>query len=519
MPAMHGIMASGVNRLRPHALAASAGWIAGFGFAPYGLWLATEGGLAVFLALVASERRPVQAAIQGWLFGLGLFVPALSWLFSGLSTANEPVLALLGPLILMAGLALFPAVVALVIASSRASVLLRLVVLAPALWVLGEWIRHQGALAFPWLTVGYTQIPSGPLAGFAPVLGILGVSLATLVCAGLLAWMVVAVQPRKRRRAALAIGVIVLGGIVAARVEWTVPSGKPLAVALLQGNAPMTEKFSRGETARALRTYAALAARSAAPLIVMPETAFPLFEHQLPRDFLAFLRKLAWERQGDVVVSYFRTPSADTPYHYVSSARSVGVSGEQIYDKQHLLPFGEFVPFGRWLRPIYERMAKVRMLDTSPGAPDQGSRVLGGERVALRMCYEDAFGNERRQGIAQSKLLITLVNDSWDDATVPMHQHLQVSQARALEAAKPVLRAANTGWTVAIDHHGRVTDALPPETVGTLATRVQPRAGTTPYVLAGDALPMGLVGMGLLLSGMAERRARTTPERIGGRPA
>ncbi len=451
---------------------------------------------------------------MGWLFGLGLFAPALSWLFSGVSGAREPVLALLGPLTLMAGLALIPAAAAVVVAASRASLFVRLVVLAPALWVSGEWLRHQGTLAFPWLAVGYSQVPDGPLAGFAPLLGILGISLASLVCAGLLAWAAADRQRPRRVAAVTAAALILLAGMGAGRIEWTQPRGKALTVALLQGNAPMTEKFSPEETARALRTYAALAARTAAPLVVMPETAFPLFEHQLPPDFQTFLDKLAWERQGDVVVSYFRARPGGKRYEYTSSTRSLGVSGDQVYDKQHLLPFGEFIPFARWLRPVYERMAKVRMLDTSPGEPNPGSLVLGGERVALRMCYEDVFGNERRQGIAQARLLITLVNDSWDGATVPMDQHLQISQARALEAAKPMLRAANTGWTVAIDHHGRVTHALPPETVGALMTRVQPRAGATPYVLAGDALPMGLVGMGLVACALAEANARTVSRRV-----
>jgi apolipoprotein N-acyltransferase len=125
------------------------------------------------------------------------------------------------------------------------------------------------------------------------------------------------------------------------------------------------------------------------------------------------------------------------------------------------------------------------------------------------MCYEDVFGNERREEGAHSQFMLTLVNDSWDGDTKPMSQHLQISQARALETAKPILRAANTGWTAAIDHHGQVSVALRPESVGALVTKVQPRVGTTPYVIFGDSLPMGLVGFGVLIAGLAERRARS----------
>ncbi|MEO1767802.1 apolipoprotein N-acyltransferase [Thiobacter aerophilum] len=484
--------------------------MAGLRFAPHNLWPATLLGLAGLLALLARQRRPLGAAIVGGVFGLALFMPSLWWLFSGVDRSQEPVLALLGPLALIAGLSSLPAAVAALVGAARLPLSLRLTVLAPALWVSSEWLRHQGALAFPWLTVGYAQVPDGPLAGFAPLLGILGVSLATMVCAGWLAWAAVARQSRTRVAAVAVVVLVLVAGAAAGRIEWTTPSGKSVTAALLQGNAPMREKFSPEDTARALRTYGALAARSEAALVIMPETAFPLFEHQLPAGFQRFLEALAWARQGDMLVSYFRRRAEGTPYDYVSSTRSLGVSGNQVYDKQHLLPFGEFIPFARWLRPLYERMAKVRMLDTSPGAPHPGDLVLAGTRIALRMCYEDVFGNERREAVAQSQLLVTLVNDSWDGATAPMDQHLQISQARALEAGKPLLRAANTGWTVAIDHHGHVLDALPPQTVASLITRVEPRTGSTPYVLAGDALPMSLVALGLMVCALAETRARAS---------
>lgn len=496
--------------------AVGAGAICELGFAPYGIWPLTIIACAFYFAMALKIGKTAQAFIFGWFFGVGFFTAGLLWLFSGVGGERVPFLAVLLPLILIFGLALFPAVISVLVSSSRAPVFVKAAVIGPAIWVIGEWFRHQGALAFPWLTIGYTQIPGGPLAGYAPILGILGVSLTTLICSGLLSVAAVRGPFQQRFGALLAAALLIVVGLGFGKIDWTSPVGRPLRVALLQGNAPMTEKFSVKESGRALKAYATLAAQSDVPLIVLPETALPLFERQIPQDYYAFLRNLALERNGDIVISHFRDKPGSNKNEYLSSARSFGVSGEQFYDKQHLLPFGEFIPFSVWLRPVYERMAKVRMLDTSPGQMNQGSFIFGGHRVAIRMCYEDVFGNERRESLGQSQLLLTLVNDSWDGDTKPMSQHLQISQARALEAAKPILRAANTGWTVAIDHQGQVMDALQAETVGALVTKVQPRVGTTPYVVSGDALPMGLVGFGVLIAGMAEWRVRSNQKQLTG---
>ena len=489
------------------AAAAAAGMAAGLGFAPYRAWPATALACAVWLALASRERRVPRALLTGWLFGLGLFAPGLSWLFTGLDLRPHPLLAVAGPASMIAALALLPAGVAGAAAAARIAPALKQTLLVPALWVVTEWLRHQTALAFPWLALGYTQVPAGPLAPFAPMVGVLGVSFLLLICAGLIASAVAPGPAAARRRALFALAAMLLAASVAARVSWTAPQGAPLRAALLQGNVPLTEKFTPTQTKRALLTYAALAARSRAPLVVMPETALPLFEHQLPPDLVAYLGRLATERGGDIVLSHFRR-GPGPGLGYFSSAHVLGVSGEQRYDKRHLLPFGEFVPFPELLRSAYERITKVKMLDTSPGSPIQGGLVLAGRRAALRMCYEDAFGSEHREEIARAGFLVTLANDSWDGATAPMDQHLQISQGRALEAAKPLLRAANTGWSAVIDRHGRILAWAPRLEAVLLEAEIQPRGGVTPYLRLGDALPLGLAGLALLFCAAAEWMAR-----------
>lgn len=500
-------------------LAMSAGVVSGLGFAPYGLWAGTVAGCAWFLWRAAKPQRAGAAFGGGWLFGLGLYGPSLFWLLQGLNHKAEPVLASIPPLLLIAGLALFPAFVAAILAKTTVSRTAKLTLLAPGLWTVAEWLRHQSDVAFPWLTLGYTQIPNGPLASYAPVIGTLGISFLLVLWGGLLVLLAGQDSWVSRRNFLAAVAAVPLVGASLGLVQWTRPVGAPVRAALLQGNAPLLDKFTVAETGRALKTYVDLAAATDAPLVVMPETAFPLFERQIPKGLTQFMASLASERDGDIVVSHFRS-NPKVPSQYFSTVHAFGVSGDQSYDKRHLLPFGEFVPFGRLLRTPYERISKVAMLDTSPGARNQDALVLAGHPVALRLCYEDAFGSEHRAETARAGFLLTLVNDSWDGARTPMHQHLQISQARALEAAKPLLRAANTGWTAATDYRGRVTDALPPDTVGALEVTIQPRRGVTPYVYLGDALPMSIALFALLFAGISASCADSSkqPPREVGKP-
>lgn len=470
------------------------------GFAPFRLWAVSLAATAAFVTLLLRRSGVIHGLAAGLLFGLGVFTPSLSFLFSGLDYSIPH--ASIWPLTVIVGLASLFAVFGAVLSASRLPATVTLLCLAPVLWLALEWLRHQGPLAFPWLALGYSQIDGSPLAGYAPVFGVLGVSFFSVLCAGAIALLP---HRGKRRYAVCLIAGIFTVGWVLRESSWVDASEPSITVSALQGNVPTHEKFPYEYLHRSLDRYLSLAKQSTAKLIVMPESALPLLESDLPGGFRDQLAHIANSNGGDLVYGALGADASGTAYH--SSAFSVGVSGRQRYDKVHLLPFAEFVPLPALLRPHYERVARVPLLDTVPGAANQGALTLAGTRVAIRMCFEDAFGNEQRAAIAESAMVLSMVNDDWHGHPLPVEQHLQVAQARALEAGRPIIRVSNTGWTAAIGPDGRIKDALTPHSADSLTATVQPTTGLTPYMRFGDGL-IGLVAALILVANLSIVRNR-----------
>ena len=170
---------------------------------------------------------------------------------------------------------------------------------------------------------------------------------------------------------------------------------------------------------------------------------------------------------------------------YANSAVSLGASPEQRYSKSHLVPFGEFVPPGfSWFLSI----ADIPMSSFTPGAPKQPPMNIAGQKIAVNICYEDAFGEEIIRALPEATLLVNLSNVAWFGDSLAPAQHLQIAQMRALETGRMMLRATNTGMTAIVGVDGEVQGVLPPFTRGALRGNVQGYTGTTPYVRWGNAL-------------------------------
>jgi apolipoprotein N-acyltransferase len=168
----------------------------------------------------------------------------------------------------------------------------------------------------------------------------------------------------------------------------------------------------------------------------------------------------------------------------------------QRYDKSHLVPFGEFVPFGfRW----FVNLMSIPLGDFTRGTSKQKPFVIDGQRLAPNICYEDIFGEELLpavRGIAGTQdgatILANFSNLAWFGDSWALRQHWQMSRLRAIETSRPMLRATNTGATGAIDHRGRDIAQLPPNRVGVLDTTIQGQQGLTPYVRMGNGLILGI---------------------------
>lgn len=479
---------------------AAAGAAAVAGFAPFGVWPLPVVSLAILFALLARTTSTRAGFALGLAWGLGFFLAGISWIYVSLSVYGgmAPWLAALATFLFCAFLALFPAAVGAIQARWPGSASLRLLGVMPLAWTATEWVRGWLFTGFPWLVSGYSQVPASPLAGYAPLIGVYGVSSIVALIAAFLAWAALFAATWRMRAWTLAgIFAVGIGGQALGGVNWTTPDGPPTSVALLQGNIPQDMKWRPEKTLATLETYARMAAASPARLIVMPETALPLFEHQLPGEYREALISLGRQNEGDILAGL---PTGSFDDAYFNSVISFGVAPSQRYHKVHLVPFGEYIPLKALWGWVIE-VLHIPLSDFARGTPDQRPLAIGGQRVAANICYEDVFGEEIIRQLPEASVLVNVSNLAWFGDSFAPWQHAQSSQMRARETGRMMLRATNTGLTAIIDARGYIVASLPLFTAGSLKGEIQGYTGSTPYVRWGNA-PV-LFGWGILGAALA----------------
>ena len=502
----------------PLLLALIAGAVTVFGFAPFALSALPLVTLASLLLLWQSAPTPRAAAWIGFAFGAGLFGIGASWVFIALNTFGgmPAALAAIGTAAFCAFLALYPAAVGWIATRLTAEGSWQRALSAAALWALAEWARSLVFTGFPWLSLGYAALPGGrpsPLAGYAPIGGVFMVSLAMSVVAAALALAIDRLASGARRRAFAFLGVAVLtvaGGAVLLHSEWTVEAGEPLAVSLVQGNVAQDLKFDADFTARTFELYADLVESSRGRLVVLPESAFPVLADEVPDAVLLRIIATVVPRKGDAIIGLFTTePSLEPggPPRYFNSVVSVGTAPPQLYRKRHLVPFGETIPLEPVVGWFIRRILAIPIGSQARGDPNPPPLALAGERIAVDICYEDAFGAEIRTTVREATLLVNVTNDAWYGRSLAALQHNQIAAMRALESGRPLLRATNTGITSAIGHDGREIARLPWFTRGVLEVEVVGRQGITPYVRFGDPLA-GAIAAALLCIALVGARSQ-----------
>ena len=495
---------------RAACIALFAGASLPLAFAPVGWFpLAIIAPAVLFYLCYASSPR--QALILGYVFGVGFFGVGVSWVaisfyrFGGMSGT----LSVAATVLFVLFLSLFPSALAWL--SRRVFFAVNHVVyfmlVMPALWVLFEWVRGWIFTGFPWLNLGYSQTDS-PLGGLAPIIGVYGISWAVVLSAGILlvAWW------EAGRHRLLSLGaLILLWGISGLlwQLNWSEPNGEPMTASLIQGNVPQNLKWRPDQRAPTIDLYTRLSReRWDRDLVIWPETALPAYLHQA-EVFLQGLAREARDNGGATLLVGLPVMSETDHDQYYNGVVRVGVGGDgegmasQVYRKSHLVPFGEYIPFESVLGRLLE-ILQVPMANFSRGATRQPLLTLtkakgepGSEqKIAVSICYEDAFGEEVIRGLPEATLLVNVSNDAWFGDSFAPHQHLQMARMRSMETARPMLRATNNGVSAMIDHTGTVLARSPQFKVAVLDGEVQPRSGTTPYVIVGNwPVLMGLLGV------------------------
>lgn len=491
--------ASGRYRLADLA-ALVAGGVLPLAFAPFGWWwFAVLGPAVLFHLWMACPPR--RAAWLGWLFGVGMWGGGVYWIYHSLhhfGSAVAPLAAVLTVAFALA-MALTLAVLGWLAAIGRPDRrgALWLILPVPAAWVALEWVRSWLLTGFPWLLLGSSQIDA-PLAGYAPVIGVYGVGLLVAVTAG-----VVAAVPRLRGHTRViplaAIAGLWLGGFMLDGRDWSRPDGEALRVGLVQGNVAQEEKFDSVRRSVDLYKDRTRAIAPEVDLVVWPETAVPTFWYHVAEELSGFAAGLDGT---DVMTGVFTFDTESGRYY--NSVLTLG-SEPDVYSKQRLVPFGEYMPLREWLG-FLDAVITIPMSDLAPPPAGQGTLQAAGTRIAAFVCYEAAYPAVVRHLARDAGVLVNVSNDAWfGDSTAP-GQHLEIARMRALETGRPMLRATNTGISAFIDHHGRVLARGPQFEVATLVGEIRPRTGMTPYVRLGDGPVLGLLVAVLAAWGVAGRR-------------
>lgn len=491
----------------------AAGASFNLGFAPFGWWPLALLAPAALFALIRG-LPPRRAGWTGASFGLGLFALGTYWLYTCLHVFGlVPVwLTLLLQAFLVAAMSLYAA--ALCYLSNRfwlkPSVTRDWLVL-PALWVLLEWLRGWLLSGFPWLSTGYALIDS-PLAGWAPLLGVYGVTwAATLISVGVNVVFMPALAPLRR---ALALGAIAVSFAVPALlkdVQWTSPSGSPVPIAAVQGSVPQDQKWQAKNRELTMERYLKLTGEAwGAHLIIWPEASLPVLSIEIP-DYLHRLKEMGVAHDADFAIGLVDYRPATK--QYFNGILVLSRAGDGWYYKQHLVPFGEYFPVPAFVRR-WMRLMSLPYDDFTAGSSHQAVLSAAGQKLDLSICYEDAFGSQHLKLLRQATLLVNVTNNAWyGDSTAP-HQHLQIARMRALEAGRFLVRAANDGITAVVDPRGKIVDRLPQFQQKVLRAYVQPMTGLTPYARLGN-YPV-VIGCFLLLGiAVGRRRSGTNFTRTG----
>ena len=497
---------------RGDGLALLGGALLPLAFAPFNLYpLAFLCPAILFLLLDGLGQQPRRAALRGGLFGIGYFGVGVSWVYVAIHDFGftaAPLAVLLTALFVLA-MAAFPALYGYLAVRLKNGLRLPghyfFLLCLPLLWLLMEWLRAWLFTGFPWLSLGYSQSDS-PLAGWAPVLGVYGMGLWLAVTAGAVALAL------KARKPALVLLVLPLwlAGEGLKYAEWSHPSGEPMSVALVQGNLPQLTKWDEARVYGRLDTYADLSEPLLGQfdLVVWPENAITVFYHEYKADYFDGLEALAKASGSDLLLG---VPLLDEDgVRYYTTLMNIGPSGQQFYKKDHLVPFGEYVPFESLLRGLIA-FFDLPMSGFSPGGEDQPLLALDGQRAALTICYEDLFPHEALRHLPEATLMINGSNNAWYGDSLAPHQHLQISRMRALESARPVIRATTNGISALIGHDGRVTSRSAQFRQSVLRGEVQPRAGQTPYVFWGEWANLFVASLMLLSLYLVVRKNRRQP--------
>ncbi|MBI1209211.1 MAG: apolipoprotein N-acyltransferase [Azospirillum sp.] len=448
----------------------------------------------------------------GWWFGFGFFFCGLYWISFAMLTDIARFwwlmpFAMAG---LPAALALFTALAVLALYRLHLGGLARCFAFA-ALWAAAEWLRGHILTGFPWNLLGYVWVDCPPVLQAAAVVGVYGLSLVTIVVASLPAALADRDEPAPRALAALVAGLVLLAGIAAAGAvrlsaadSATVPG---VRLRLVQADIAQSQKWQPEQRDAILQRYLGLSAGppsggGAWPTVVIwPETAVPFF---LDQDRPHRLKIADNAPGGALTVTGVprAAPLGADRWRFWNSLVAIDGKGAVVglYDKAHLVPFGEYIPGHDWLLAWLPFASIAGGMAGFAAGPGPATLDLPGlPPVSPLICYEAIFPGAVVDPARRPRWLLNLTNDAWYGHTAGPHQHFAMTRVRAVEEGLPLVRAANTGISGVVDAYGRVTARLGLGATGVVDADLPVATPVaTPYGRSGD-WPFGVMLFGCVI--------------------
>ncbi|WP_028357660.1 apolipoprotein N-acyltransferase [Brackiella oedipodis] len=494
-----------------HSLSFFAGYIPD-GVATIIQWL-TFSGLTL---LVFTSRRGKALLLEVTLFGTASFSIGLYWLYTSMHTYGglPSVLAVLVVLLFGFYLSLYLTAAAAIFHKLKKRSLThspqQAFYLLPLLWAslvtLSELARGYFFTGFPWNGIAYAYVDS-PLSALAPIGGAYSITFVAVFCAGTTALFILANNKKRNLHLPATLALVLMACMALKVIPWASPIGKPLSVRLVQGNVDQALKFRLDTGIQTVLDQLYLAAKAPTnpqnppKLVIFPETILPVFQNQLnPRVWQTILQSSAETNATYLLGAPLATGSANSRTRLTNSILMINrntsltniYEGNNLnrYEKRHLVPFGEFIPFGfRW----FVELMNIPLGDFNRGHMNQNNFMIDDQVLAPNICYEDIFGEElidalysRGNNHPGATIMFNVSNLAWFGDSIALYQQLQQSRMRTLEAARPMLRATNTGITAYINANGRIVAQLPAASAGVLDVQVQGMTGNTWYSRIGN---------------------------------
>lgn len=467
----------------------AAGALQTLTLSPWEWWWLGPVSIALIVAVILFQSAR-QLFLSGWLTGVGLFASGVTWIYISISEhGNTAVpLAIVLMALFIAGLGLVHGIAFWCWGKLAKDSPVRRLILFPAVWVITDWMRGWFLTGFPWLYLGTGHV-DGALAGWAPLLGVHGVTLI-VTGTGVALYGLYALARHRRRIPAVILAVstltVWLAGPLLNRIHWTELDKDPLTFAAMQGNIPQQIKWDPEFLRDQLIIYLGLTENYwDQDIILWPETAIPVTQDEAGPIIDHILSKLGDDSVLLSGIPWFTYSGDRERFTFHNSMMAIGEHGDGVYHKQKLVPFGEYVPLEQWLRGIIG-FFDLPMSSFSPGPSHQRPLVAGNAQLMPAVCYEVAYPDFVAATAGLGNVLVTISNDGWFGDSIGPHQHLQMARMRALETGRYMLRGTNNGVTAIIDEKGQVTGSIPQFERLVLTGELHTVRGSTPFMQTGS---------------------------------